>query len=346
MDNLAPMADWPAFGLQSDVRPAWRAASAGDEAVALVTLFAAEGPAPHGVGAQMLLGAGRAAGFLSGGCVEADVATHAAAVLAEGAPRRLVYGRGGPPDIQLLCGSRIEALVERVEAASPAGRRLLDLSAARRPALWMTDGRTQACLAEGEAPTSQPPALRFAFDRAVAEPGLSAAVGGAVFRRYDPAPRVVVAGGDPTALAIAALALQMGWEAVLIRAKGPSAPPPVAGLRYLRGDPALALADLGLDPWTVVAATSHDVETDTRALAPALRSQAAYVGALGSRRRVPERVAALRAVGVAEADIARLKAPIGLPIRAQSAWEIAVSVLAEAIAALKDDQARRRWPAP
>ena len=101
--------DWPIFGLAEDMRPAMAAAAAAGEPAAMVTLYAVEGGGPRPPGAQMLLSASTAAGFLSGGCVEGDVAVHAAQTIADGEPRHLVYGEGGPwPDIRLLCGARIE----------------------------------------------------------------------------------------------------------------------------------------------------------------------------------------------------------------------------------------------
>ena len=192
------LADWPVFGLCSDVRPAIAAAAAAGQTAALVTLYAAEGPAPHGIGAQMLIGADRATGFLSGGCIEGDVAIHARAVLGDGAPRRLVYGRGGPPDIRLLCGARIEALVEAIPPDDPAARRLLALGRERTPALWLTDGALRACHAAGESPADLPPALRLAYERALTDPNPSAPAfeGEALYRRYDPRLRVVAVGAD------------------------------------------------------------------------------------------------------------------------------------------------------
>ena len=70
---------WPEFGLASDIRPALGRALAAGRASVLVSLHAVEGAAPLGEGAQMLFDQGAAAGFLSGGCVEGDVALHAQA---------------------------------------------------------------------------------------------------------------------------------------------------------------------------------------------------------------------------------------------------------------------------
>ncbi len=340
------MQDWPEFGLTSDVRGVLAEALRTGAPSVLVTLHAAEGATPLGLGAQMLFAGDARAGFLSGGCVEGDVALQAEAVLADGAPRRLVYGRGGPPDIQLLCGSRIELIAERIDPACPAARRLAALTAARRPALWLSDGRTQACLDEGEAPSGLPAALREAFIEALNHPALSGGTPQAVFRRFDPPPRLAVVGADPIALAIARLAAQSGIETHLIRPKGPEAPPPAAVAGYWRSDPAEAFAAIGLDPWTAVAVATHELETDHAALLAALGSDAAYVGVLGSRKRIPERLGRLRAEGLSETQMLHLTAPMGLAIGARTPWEIGLSVLAEVVSAFKAREARRTWPEP
>ena len=336
--------EWPAFGVQSDVRPALARAVQAGRAVVLGTLYAHEGAAPLGEGAQMLFDGGAAAGFLSGGCVEGDVALHARTVLHDGQPRRLVYGRGGPPDIQLLCGSRIEVLLERVAPDDAALLRLLELEAARRPALWLSDGLQRACVAEGDVGAALPSALEPALAKAGERPAVSAPAGTAIFRRHAPRFRLVVVGGDPITLAVAKLAADAGFETALVRPKGPTAPPPVADVRYFRGEPGEAFRALGMDPWTAVAIATHDIDIDHDALRAVLPSAAGYVGALGSRRRIPERLERLRADGLSDSAVARLKAPIGLNIGARTPYEIAVSVVAEAIQALKALDAARAWP--
>jgi len=336
---------WPQFGLTADVRPALARAMAAGRPCVLASLYAVEGAAPLGEGAQMLFDQGAAAGFLSGGCVEGDVALHAQAALGDGAPRRLIYGRGGPPDIRLLCGSRIELMLEVIGPSDPAAARLLALSRSRKMALWLSDGARRVCLAEGEDGDIAPPGLRPALARARECATPAGGAGEGVYRRYVPAHRLVVVGGDPISLAIARLASDAGFDTALVRPKGPAEPPPLPGVRYFRGEAAQAFAELGLDPWTAVAVATHDIEIDHDALAQALSSTAGYVGALGSRRRLPERLARLQAEGLSEAAVARLKAPIGLNIGARAPWHIAVSVVAEAIQTLQAQDAQRVWPA-
>ena len=336
---------WPVFGVQSDVRSALASALDAGRAAVLATLHTHEGAAPLGEGAQILFDQGAVAGFLSGGCVEGDVALHAQDVLADDAPRWLVYGRGGPADIQLLCGSRIEVLVERIGPDDEAAHRLQALAAERRPALWLSDGRAHVCLAPGEAGEGLSEPLRAALAKALEKPAATGFAEGAIFRRHAPRLRLVVVGGDPITLAVAKLASEAGFETALVRPKGPSAPPPLPGVRYFRGEPAEAFAALDLDPWTAVAIATHDIDIDHAALCAVLPSAAGYIGALGSRRRLPERIARQQLAGLAEADIAKLHAPIGLNIGARSPWEVAVSVIAEVIQALKAQEAARAWTA-
>jgi xanthine dehydrogenase accessory factor len=309
--------DWPVFGFVDDVRPALDAARRKGRTSILATLVAVEGGGPRPVGTQMIFSASHdetpdeVFGYFSGGCVESDIADHAYACLADGEPRRLVYGEGSPwPDIRLLCGARIEILLERLEASDPALAVLLDAWAERRPVEWITDGRRRACGATGEVKAWE----------------------GAFTRHCDPAQKLVVFGFDPTALAIATLGAQSGFETTLVRGKGPESPPPVPGLAYSRQSPAEALATIGTDDWTAIAIASHNLELDREALAAALPSAAGYVGLLGARRRLEERLAPLRAAGVPEAVLTRVHAPIGLDIGGKAPWAVAVSVIGEIMA--------------
>ncbi len=319
LDDMALLLpQWPVFGLGDDARPALRAALSTGHPAALATIVGLSGGGPRPIGTQMVLAANVLSGFLSGGCLEADVAGHAHEVLAGGAPKRLVYGEGSPwPDIRLLCGARIEIQLERIEPGDAASGRLFAVSDARVAALWVSDGIRRVC---------EPAERAFA-----AWPGAYAKV-------FEPVPRLIVLGSDPTALAIATLAAQAGFDTTLVRPKGPVEPPPIAGIAYSRDAPDAALDAIGLDRWTAVAVATHDAELDHAALVAALPSSAFYVGALGARRRVEDRRTWLKAAGVAEDRIDRLHAPIGLDIGGKAPWEVAIAVLAQ-ITALRYDRA-------
>jgi xanthine dehydrogenase accessory factor len=303
----APLPEWPLFGLTDDVRPTLRSLRDLGQAFTLATLIEVEGGGPRPVGTQMIFAPGVAAGYFSGGCVESDVADHAFACLEDGEPRTLVYGEGSPwPDIRLLCGARIEIFLERVAADDPALAELLSAHAERRPVVWVSDGYARECAADVSPwPEAQ------------------------MVRHHEPTPRLIVVGGDPTALAIAQLGVQSEFETTLVRPKGPASPPPIEGLGYRRDEPEDAFAAIGVDEWTAIAIATHDLETDRAALRAALPSSAGYVGLLGARRRIADRLAPMKAEGAPDAAFEKLHAPIGLDIGGKAPWEVAVSVIGE-----------------
>jgi xanthine dehydrogenase accessory factor len=106
--------------------------------------------------------------------------------------------------------------------------------------------------------------------------------------------------------------------------------------------PEEVLPRLGLDRYTALLALTHDPKIDDPALIAALKAECFYIGALGSKKTHGRRVERLTAAGFTEAEIARIHAPIGLDIGAVSPAEIAVSILAEIVSALRRD--RRRAP--
>jgi xanthine dehydrogenase accessory factor len=280
------------------------------ERFAIATLVAVDGSAPRDVGAQMLITYDEFWGFLSGGCIEADVARHGREALAEGRPRLLRYGEGSPwIDIKLACGSTIDVLVEPVSVDEAVVVTLLDGYRARYPVTWSSDGEQRAARASDEAQGDT-------WD-------------GTLYRKtFAPPLRFVLIGEDGAALSAASMGMEMGWEVALITPGGPEAAP-FPGLAYHRGDPSEALAAIGIDRWTAIAVLSHDREDDERGLAAALVSDAFYVGAIGARVRLEQRIARLRGHGVSEAQVACLNAPIGLYGFGKAPREVALSLVAE-----------------
>ena len=317
----APIADsdWPLFGWVEDVRPGLARARAQGRAVALATLYRVSGSAPRDPGVQMLFDGDAALGYFSGGCVESDVARHAAAICADGEPRLLHYGAGSPwIDIRLRCGGAIHILVERVASDSEPARALLDAAHAREPVLWLSDGRAQqvrSALGSEPVLTAQDEPLRIA-------------------RRYDPRPRVLVSGWDPTALAVARLAAEAQFETVLIRPDGPERGPPLAGVTYLRCAAPEAIARIGVDRWTAFVGATHDSELDLPACAAALSGGAGYVGLIGAASRVPERTEMIRAAGAPDASLAQLHAPAGIRRLGKAPLPIALGIVAEIMESL------------
>ena len=132
------------------------------------------------------------------------------------------------------------------------------------------------------------------------------------------------------------LVQQMGYDLVVVDPRTAFATEgrfPV--VRLITDWPQDALPALGLDPYTAVAALSHVGHIDDEALKLAVRSECFYVGALGSRKNHAKRTERLMAAGVTDAQIARIRCPIGLDIGASTPPEIAASVLAEIIRHLR-----------
>ncbi len=276
---------------------------------ALVTVFGADG-GPRGVGAQMVVTDDESWGFVSGGCIEAEVAIQARLTLADGQARHLVYGRGSPwIDTRLPCGGRLDLLAERILPGDEAIIALVSAYEQRRIVRYESDGGQRRCA----APTDHTPGP-WIIDHV-----------------FTPAQRLIVFGSDPIALAIALLGGGLGWSSVIVSTDGPPHSPG-PGVMHRRESPGAALAALAPDPQTAIAVATHDADYDERAIIAALSTQAGYIGVLGARRRIPDRVERLRACGVSDTQLARLRMPIGIPLDAATPREIAVSVTAEIIA--------------
>lgn len=102
--------------------------------------------------------------------------------------------------------------------------------------------------------------------------------------------------------------------------------------------PDTALDGFGLDRRSAVVALSHDPKLDEPALATALRSKAFYIGALGSRKTQAQRRERMKKEGFNDAELDRVRGPVGLDIGALSPAEIAVSIVAEMIDVLRPDK--------
>ena len=99
------------------------------------------------------------------------------------------------------------------------------------------------------------------------------------------------------------------------------------------------MAKIKPDGRTAVVTLTHDPKLDDPALAAALKSEAFYVGALGSKKTAAKRTERLLGAGFTEAEIARIHGPVGLRINARSPAEIAISVLGEVTQVLRVDVA-------
>ncbi|NBN64995.1 XdhC family protein [Pannonibacter tanglangensis] len=158
-----------------------------------------------------------------------------------------------------------------------------------------------------------------------------------------PAPRLVVIGAVHISQALLPMAEIAGFDVTIIDPRTAFASEDRFPARVLRADwPEDVLRAAPLDPYTAVAAVTHDPKIDDFPLMAALNAGCFYVGALGSRKTHARRVERFQAAGLSEDQIGRIRAPIGLAIGAASPAEIAVAVLGEVIGALRLAVARDR----
>ena len=319
--------------------------------VAVGTVVATWGSAPRAVGSCMAVSDdGGLAGSVSGGCVETAVVQEAREVL-KGAPPRLL--RFGVADetawaVGLACGGSIEVFVEALDPSVFASLReavrldeplaLATVIAGPAPQLGghavLRAGGAAAGSLEGPVRTAAAAALAEAL--ATSRPARVAVAGGELFVDVlRPLPTLVVVGGVHIAVALVALARTLGFRTVIVDPRPAFANPE----RFPHADriesawPDEALKALGLTSSTAVAVLTHDPKLDDPALRAALPSAAFYVGALGSRNTQAKRRKRLLEAGLTEAQVDRLRAPIGLDLGGRSPEEIALSVMAEVVAA-------------
>ncbi|MDX1576977.1 MAG: XdhC family protein, partial [Gemmatimonadota bacterium] len=143
-----------------------------------------------------------------------------------------------------------------------------------------------------------------------------------------------VVGATPVGAALARLAHTAGIPVEVIEPRPAYAESLVEAALEVDGDwPDEALPRRAPDRSTAVAIVAHDARIDTAALESALASPAGYVGLLGGGRTRRSRFEAVREAGISEAEIERVRAPIGLDIGAERPAEIALAILAEVVAA-------------
>lgn len=150
-----------------------------------------------------------------------------------------------------------------------------------------------------------------------------------------PPARLIVIGGAHIAIPLVTFANALGFHTIVLDARSAFATPerfPHVDELIIRW-PADALSEMALDEACYIVALTHDAKLDDPALIVALNSPARYIGALGSRKTHAKRVESLRELGATEEQIARIHAPIGLDVGARLPEEIAVSIIAEIVAA-------------
>ena len=343
----------------------------GDD-VALATVVRVRGSSPRPAGARLAVTrSGRMSGAVSAGCVESEVHRRALEVLDSGKPDLVRFSVTEAPelDVGLSCGGTIDVLIEPFAPSTDEWRTIGDaLRAEKRIVIAEVvepahlRGAKTVFSATGEAASDvdsrEFPAELRAASSEEATTLLGIGVGGAstidvafaggdatVFlQSFAAEPQLFIIGGTEIGAALCKLAKVMGMRVTIVDPRAAFG----ARERFPEADevvcawPNEVLDQRRLGPSSAVVTLTHDAKLDLPALACALRSQAGYIGALGSRRTHEKRKTALADQGFAADDIARVHGPIGLDIGGTSATEIALSIIAEMCAARNGRDPRSR----
>jgi len=273
----------------------WRAAG---EQVALATVIAARRSAPRPLGSKLAVTAdGRMYGSVSGGCVEADVAERAQAMLKGAAPAVATYGIADDEawGVGLPCGGEIDVFIERFQGAPPLERGTSYVVVAGER-VGETRGNTRL---EGDV-----------FAEEVAPP-----------------PRLVAVGAGDIAEALCALAKPLGWRTTVLDPR-----PALATRERVPSADEIVIAwpdSLDVDADTAVVSLVHEERIDVPALRAAVEGGAFYVGALGSRRAQEKRREQLGDL------LDGVHGPVGLDLGGETPQEIALEIVAQVLATRK-----------
>jgi len=210
--------------------------------------------------------------------------------------------------------------------------------AARRPAIVVTDVATGGQrLVKAADLRAAPLAAELDKHLRMNKSGMIEADGKKLFLNvYAPTARLVITGAVHISQALAPLANSLGYEVTVVDPRTAFATPErFPGIPVIAEWPDVALPPLNVDHYTAFVALTHDPKIDDPALLHALARDCFYIGALGSRKTHGKRLDRLKSQGATDAGLARIHAPIGLPIGAVSPAEIAVSIMAEITARLR-----------
>jgi len=294
----------------------------------LATVVATYGSSPRPVGSLLTCNTdGEIRGSLSGGCVEDDLLDKlTSGELARHDARFFRYGETAEEAerLGLPCGGHLDIVIEPL-APSPdrlghfdhLNQRLATRRCVERTVNLKTGG--YEC-----REVDRHAALRY-------DPA-----SGVLVQTYGPQYRLFIIGTNMVASYVAEIAVALDYEVLVCDPREePLAAFDVAGVAKVRDMPDDAVLRHAADGHSAVVALTHDPRIDDMGLMEALKTDAFYVGAMGSERTSAARRERLRNLGLAAREIDRLHAPIGLPIGSKTPPEIAVAILAEITAVRK-----------
>jgi len=322
----------------------------GGERVALATVISTWGSAPRRAGSTMAVNeSGGMVGSVSGGCVESAVIQAAQEVIKTQQPQRLHFGVADETawEVGLACGGEIDIFVQPVHQ---------EIFSSLLSRLKADQGSVLSTIIKGDEQELGSQVLADEKGKTLASTNETKLESEDIWKAKHPqiielgekkeifinplpaSPTLVMVGGVHIAIALAQLAHTLNFRTVIID------PRKAFGNekrfhhvdQLIQAWPQAAFEQAPLTSSTALASLSHDPKIDDPALKAALASPAFFVGALGSMRTQERRRKRLQDAGVAEKDLARLHAPIGLEIGAETPEEIALAIMAQVVAAYRN----------
>ena len=307
----------------------WHRAGRG---VAIATVVQTWGSAPRPAGSMLVIdNEGAMEGSVSGGCVEGAVIVEAIDAIADGKPRLLDFGVSDDEAfaVGLACGGEIRVLVEPVGTAMPVDllEQIVAAGQAKELIAYVVDlkGASRQVVGKDSYPD------RFRADRSGVE-----ADGRTFVAIHNPPLRMIIVGAVHIAQHLVAMAHACGYQPILIDPRGAFGSEARFPGEDIRDDwPDAAIAGLAPDARTAVVTLTHDPKLDDPAIIATLKSDAFYLGCLGSTRTHAKRIIRLKKAGYSDVQIDMIHAPVGLNIGGKSPAEIAVSIMGQITAALR-----------
>jgi xanthine dehydrogenase accessory factor len=325
------------------------------ERIATATVVRTQGSTPREVGAKMVIRAsGETTGTIGGGCGEAEVWQAAMDALEDGRRRMMTLDLTGDIslDTEMVCGGVMEVFVDLWDegdldllgvanrAMKESGRFAVvaSLSPDESPAhrLILGDGQTIGSLGDEDLDTVATSQAREALREGISRTIPGTDVQPAVFIDVQTTPpTLLIAGGGHIAVPLARMGTMLGFRVVVVDDR----PVFANNERFPDADEVIAapfgetLASYPFDEQTYVTIMTRGHAHDLECLLQMIDKPVAYIGMIGSRRRVKGVLGMVQEKGHAEELLARVHAPIGLDIGGRTPEEIALSVMAEVVQA-------------
>lgn len=329
--------------------------------VALATLVHTQGSSPRETGAVMAVNEkGKVIGSISGGCVEAAVVEVSLEVITERKPRLVTYGIADELvfEVGLTCGGTIQVFVQPLSLpdnfpsfplsrifqalrepsivlgtiiqGQPMGQQFL-IKSDQQEGIFGSDAFKEKVIQDAQALLGQERTAICHYRFSENEYSSQVTV---FFQSFAPGLRMIIFGAVDFSRSLCQLAKFLGYHVTICDARSALA----TAERFPEADTIMAtspkqyLQKIEVTERTVIAVLTHDPKFDVPILTAAVKTQAAYIGAMGSRQATQDRRKRLQAAGLTPEEIDRIHAPIGLDLGARNPQETAVSIMAEIIA--------------